>query len=124
MAKRIIVVDDDRSIRHLFKEVLTEAGYEVVMICDATGKIEHIKQIHPDLIILDYIFAGEGRGWDVLNKLKAIASLAAVPIVLCSGAHYDIWQIKSQLANMNVPVLEKPFGVNDLIEIVRESIGT
>lgn len=124
MAKRIIVVDDDQTIRHLIREVLTEEGYEVILLCNATGKIETIRQAHPDLIILDYIFAGEKHGWDVLNKLKSVRALAAVPVVLCSGAQRDIWEVKPQLTQMNVPVLEKPFGINELIEIVRESIGT
>ena len=46
--------------------------------------MREIEQLHPDLIILDYIFGTEKTGWQMLQKLKMTRQTATIPIIICT----------------------------------------
>ena len=67
--RRILVVDDDDSLRRVMQMQLEEAGYEVTAACDGQKALGQIEDISPALIITDLKMPGIS-GLDLLKKLE------------------------------------------------------
>lgn len=119
MAKRILVVNDTQEILELFREILEEEGYEVVLYSYAVMDMLEIERIAPDLIILDYIFGSEKSGWQMLQKLKMRRSTDTIPVVVCTAATKEVREIEGYLQAQSVKLVPKPFDLDRLLETVR-----
>ena len=82
MKKTILVVDDEENIRFLYKEELTDEGYEVILAGNAEEALEKIVQQRPDLITVDIKMPGMD-GLEFLQKLKEEEK--EIPVILCSA---------------------------------------
>lgn len=82
MKKTILVVDDEENIRFLYKEELTDEGYEVMLAGNAEEALEKIGRQRPDLITVDIKMPGMD-GLEFLQKLKEEEK--EIPVILCSA---------------------------------------
>jgi CheY-like chemotaxis protein len=77
--KKILVVEDDESQRLLYRDELTEAGYEVLLAANGKEALKRLVEAKPDLIILDIIMP-EMDGMEVLGRI--IREYRDIPIIL------------------------------------------
>jgi two-component system response regulator (stage 0 sporulation protein F) len=84
---KVLVIDDEESIRLLFKEELTDEGYEVVTAENGYRLVERINEERPDLIILDIKLA-EYNGLDLLQEIRN--TYYNLPVILCSA--YEVFK--------------------------------
>jgi len=124
MSKRILVVNDTQEILDAFRELLEEEGYEVVLYSYAIMDMHEIEGIHPDLIILDYIFGGEKSGWQMLQKLKMRRSTETIPVIVCTAATAQVREIEGYLQAQGVTLVGKPFDIDTLLAAVRHCLAT
>ena len=82
-AFRILVVDDDPSVRELVARHLDRDGYRVETAADGELALAKIKSFHPDVITLDLLMP-HFDGWAVLNKLKHDPELRKIPVIILS----------------------------------------
>ena len=68
--KRILVVDDDESLRWVTQAQLQQSGYDVDAAADATSALEQIRNLPPDLVITDLKMPGMS-GLDLLKEIRA-----------------------------------------------------
>src|SRR5690606_23753396 len=80
---RILVVDDDPSIRELLRQELTEAGYVVDSVADGREAVAAVRRDRPDLIVLD-VMMPEMNGFDVAAVLKNDPATMEIPIIILS----------------------------------------
>jgi len=66
--KRILVVDDDRTTRHLMQSLLKKAGYDVALCADGKEALETLARDKFDLVLLD-VWMPEMTGLDLLNRM-------------------------------------------------------
>lgn len=86
MAKKIMVVDDEESIRFLYEEELKDEGYVVVSYPEAQEAIDNFDSQKPDLIILD-IAMPKLSGLDALRIFKDKSP--TTPIIMSTAySHY------------------------------------
>ncbi len=78
---RILVVDDDRSIRHVLTRYLTLEHYDVIPAANAEDALTAIREDAPDLVLLD-VMLGDDDGLDLLEQLRATST---VPVILLTG---------------------------------------
>jgi DNA-binding response OmpR family regulator len=78
---RILVVDDDRSIRHVLTRYLTLEHYDVIPAANAEDALTAMREDAPDLVLLD-VMLGDDDGLDLLEQVRATST---VPVILLTG---------------------------------------
>ncbi|MEO8285302.1 MAG: response regulator [Chloroflexota bacterium] len=121
--KRILVVEDDSSIRQLMQDVLEEEGYAVTLLCRATNAYDEISRTLPDLVILDITLQHSGDGWPTLDKLKQNVRTADLPVIICSADIRAVHARQEDLIAMDCIFVEKPFGIDTLLTAVQEGLA-
>jgi len=91
MAKKILIIEDDKFLRELIAKKLTEEGFETTEAIDGEEGIKKIKEEKPDLVLLDLILP-EIDGFEVLSRIKEDPAIASIPIIILSnlGQREDI----------------------------------
>ena len=115
--RRVLVVDDDASVRDAFEAALRARGYEVALASDGREALRQIRQDHFDLIFLDILLPGVG-GASVLKALKRRDPEAMV--VLITGYPYHD-ETLAALEYGPAMLLRKPINLSDInavLEIV------
>jgi len=84
MAKKILIVEDDKFLRELIARKLRNEGYEVLEAVDGEEGLKKIKEIKPDLVLLDLILPGID-GFEVLAKKKEDPQIEKIPVMLLSN---------------------------------------
>ncbi len=82
--KKILVVDDEFTIRYLVEHQLKRHGFESIMAKDGPGALEAARKHQPDLIVLD-IMMPNMSGFDVCRQLKADPKSAKIPIIFLTA---------------------------------------
>lgn len=114
---RILVADDDPSVRELCQIILATEGYEVLLAEDAAQGIALAREQHPDLILLDWMMPGVD-GMDALLILKGDAATQDIPVIMLTALD-GMPQITLATYNGADGYVTKPFDVPDLLSLVR-----
>jgi PAS domain S-box-containing protein len=78
---KILVIDDEQTVRDLMRRFLAREGFDVVTAHDGEEGLALARQLHPALITLDVLMPGLD-GWSVLQAIKADPELAEIPVVM------------------------------------------
>jgi CheY-like chemotaxis protein/anti-sigma regulatory factor (Ser/Thr protein kinase) len=78
---KILVIDDEQTVRDLMRRFLAREGFDVVTAKDGEEGLALARGLHPALITLDVLMPGLD-GWSVLQALKADPDLADIPVVM------------------------------------------
>lgn len=112
MAKTILVVDDEEDIRESVRMILETNGYTVVTAENGEDCLNKLKEITPDLILLDIMMPGIPVS-DVVDQITDV-KIAFMSVVRISDARK-----KGLTSHDNVvDFFQKPFNVTDLIDRV------
>ena len=114
----ILVVDDDASVRATIGHALTALGYAVREAADGFAALAIVREEALSLVILDYLMPGMD-GAEVAREIGAID--AELPIVFSTG-HAALRALRAA-AGDDVPVLEKPFTLDELDALLRERLA-
>jgi CheY-like chemotaxis protein len=118
----VLVVDDNARLRALWIEVLEEAGYRAIGSEDGLAAGELIRDLFPDLILLD-LRMPRASGWDFLENVRANPRWHTISVVIVS-AHLDEGPQLADDSGLNiVGQLAKPVSVGDLLAKVEQIIG-
>jgi CheY-like chemotaxis protein len=114
---RVLVADDDHSIRQLVCTIVKREQIAVDCVADGEQAIEHLKQHEYAVILLDLMMP-KVDGFGVIEYLKEHPP-AVKPVVLVITAYAD-QKFKEVDSDIVAGVLRKPFEVADLGSIVRQ----
>ena len=114
MTKRILLVDDDRSIRESLSKILRAENYEVVLGENGQDAIEKQGAEHIDLLILDLNMPVK-NAWATLERLVGINPL--LPVVIITGRSNQ--RSLAETAGADA-LMEKPLDVPLLLQTICE----
>lgn len=117
MKKKVLVVDDDDSVRESLKKVLQDAGYEAVLAAgglEAMGRCE-LDQV--DLVLLDLNLPNQS-GWDIFEPLTTHQPF--LPVIIITGLPN---QYATALAAGASALFEKPIEVSVLLKTMEELLA-
>ena len=116
-ARTILIVDDEPHVRLVFQVALESAGYTVVTAADGAGGLARVRDVCPDLILLD-LKMPVLDGMVTLRRLREQGNLVPVVIITAHGSVADAVAAMKQGAIDFVP---KPVSPTTLREVVRGS---
>ncbi|SDD67034.1 Response regulator receiver domain-containing protein [Mucilaginibacter pineti] len=122
MAKKILVIEDDKDIRDTIVYVLEEEHYEVIASEDAKI-LKRISDFNPDLILLDNWLTdwkSDANGQQLSKGLKSNPATSHIPVVIISAVS-NIKEIAE--AGDADGYIRKPFDLTELIDIVKKFAG-
>ena len=106
MAKKILVIEDDRQALNLMEYILKKKGYDVLLARDGLEGARRAQTETPDLIILDVMLPGLD-GYEVCQLLRQKAETSGLPILMMSGkVHQDDKEVGLRVGATDY--LEKP----------------
>ncbi|MFC2072631.1 response regulator [Chloroflexota bacterium] len=114
MAKKILVVDDERKIVDILKAYLERDGYQVITAYDGRSALELARRDSPDLIILDLMIP-EVSGWDVCRELRKESD---VPVIMLTARDDTTDKIIGLELGAD-DYVTKPFDPKEIISRVR-----
>ena len=118
MSKRILVVEDQADNRRILRDMLSNAGYELVEAESGEEALKAVEAQRPDLILMD-IQLPVMDGYEATRRIKANPTLKAVPIIAVTSYALSGDEGKARAAGCNAYVT-KPFSPRALLAKVRE----
>lgn len=121
MAKKVLVIEDDKDIRDTVTFALEDDGYEVIS-SDNAKILKSIDQHQPDLILLDNWltdWSSDANGQQLSKELKSNPATSHIPVIIVSAVS-NIKDIAE--AGLADGYLRKPFDLTDLSAVVKKHI--
>ncbi|UKN01521.1 sigma-54 dependent transcriptional regulator [Paracrocinitomix mangrovi] len=115
---KILIIDDERSIRRTLKEILEFENYEVEAVEDGIAGVKEAKENHYDVIFCD-IKMPQMDGIEVLTKLKNDG--LETPIVMISG-HGNIETAVESIKSGAYDFIEKPLDLNRILVTIKNAM--
>jgi signal transduction histidine kinase len=118
---RVLVVDDELSIRELLKAMLEPLGHEVDGVADGRAAIERVRQRRYGVILLDVRMPAMS-GLEVFQRMKEVAGSIASRVVFMTG---DMMaeETRAVLERTGAPVVAKPFESQELLRVFERVLG-
>jgi twitching motility two-component system response regulator PilH len=94
--RKILIVDDSPTERHVLNDMLTKAGFEVVACDNGEDAILKAKSARPDLILMDVVMPGL-NGFQATRAISRDPDTRAIPIILCTSKSQEtdkIWGMR------------------------------
>ena len=115
--RKILVIDDDPSVLESIRLILSSSGFEVLEAENGQAGIELAQKRSPSLIFCDISMRGVD-GFLVLDSLTKDALTSSIPVVFITGL-LDQKRIRQRPGAGEIKILEKPFTVDAMLEMVK-----
>jgi two-component system, chemotaxis family, chemotaxis protein CheY len=115
----VLVVDDDPDILEALSEILEAEGFEIRRARNGKEALDRLEPDPPQLILLDLMMPVMD-GWEFAQRMRQKPSVANIPLIVLSADR----NVGSKATDIGaVGHLAKPFELNDLLDMVRRSLG-
>jgi DNA-binding response OmpR family regulator len=84
--KKILIIEDDPIVAHIYRTRLEKEGYTVETCDDGQAGFYRIHEFHPDGVLLDLMLP-KMNGVDILKKIRAQSQFAHVPVIVFTNAY-------------------------------------
>ena len=122
MAKKILVVDDERHIVRLVEVNLSRAGYDVATAYDGVEALEKVQGEAPDMIVLD-VMMPRMDGFEVLKRLQADAKTQDIPVIMLTAKSRPHEKLRASTIEGLGGYIGKPFDVLELRKQIEDKLG-
>lgn len=120
--KKILIVDDDLTLREMYEERLKFDGYQVVGASDGEDALEKVKKEVPDLILLD-VMMPKLNGIDTMKKLREDNQTKHIPIIILTALIQEIDKLKTVMTDRDGYLIKSEQMPKEVISKVKEILG-
>ena len=117
--RKILIVDDSATERHMLNDLLTKAGFDVVSSDNGEDAIVKARQVKPDLILMDVVMPGL-NGLELAQRV--MAERPHLRVLFMSG-YADHAVVQRDIVDAGRPFLQKPFAPDRLLARVKEVLA-
>jgi two-component system phosphate regulon response regulator PhoB len=119
--KKVVIIDDEPFILMMLEDKLTRAGLQVVTSRESVTALETIRNVMPDLIILDWMMP-EMSGIELCRLIKADPEVAHIPLFMLTAKGQEEDE-KLGLKCGVARYITKPFSPKALLDLVQGELG-
>lgn len=109
--KTILIVEDEPSLIFTLQDTLESEGYNVIVVSDGEKAIEKVKEVKPDLMLLDLMLPGKS-GYEICKEVRQLKY--TFPVIMLTAKDQEV----DKVTGLNIGAddyLTKPFGVKELL---------
>ena len=118
----IAVVENNPDTLAMLDDLLTSTGYRTLLLPTAKDAQLRLRQLQPDLVILDLWLEAREAGETLLGLLERDQTTRSIPVIVCS-AHRDLLRTQASALRRGYRVLAKPFRVDELLAVIAALLG-
>jgi len=122
MAKKILIVEDEEILINLLQRKLTNEGYEVSLARDGEEGLKVMKEIQPDLLLLDIVMPKMG-GFEVMEKMGRDSELKKIPVIVISNSGQPVEIDRAQELGAKDWLVKAEFDPQEVIDKITKQIG-
>ncbi len=120
--KKILIVEDDRSLQNALVEMIGRENFEVTSAFDGEEAMEKLKEEKPDLILLDIILPKK-NGYEVLEEIKKGEEIKNIPVLILTNLE-DIDDVQKALdLGATTFMVKSDFSLKDVLEKIKVALG-
>ena len=125
MAKKIVIIDDEKDMRTYLRTLFRKAGYETEEAENGEEGFSKVKELKPDLVTLDLLMPKK-TGVKCFHSLAREESTKDIPIIVLTGLPEHRELFKEDFGGTIKPaaIVEKPIDPDGFLKKVQEIIGT
>lgn len=119
--KKILVVEDDRSLQSAIVEMLNQEGYETVSAFDGEEGLAKLSQEKPDLILLDIILPKKD-GFELLSQIKSNPETKEIPVLILTNLEEVDKVQKAVDLGAAAFMIKADYSIKEILEKVKEAL--
>jgi adenylate cyclase len=116
----ILVVDDTPEVLQFLSDALTQEGYEVCSAIDGGIALNRVRDIQPDLVLLDIMMSGID-GYEVCERLKTDPLTSKIPVIFISAMGDSLDKVKA-FGVGGVDYVTKPFQIEEVFARIEHQL--
>ncbi|MBI4821758.1 MAG: response regulator [Deltaproteobacteria bacterium] len=124
MSHRILVVDDEESVREMASDFLSAQGYQVLTAADGDEALNHIQSSRPHLALIDFLLPRK-NGFALAEAIRANPESAELPLIMMSGVFKNPkTAVEAREKFQVLDFLSKPLDMNRVIALARQALAS
>ena len=122
LMKKILLIEDEEIMIDILQRKLSKEGYEVSKAVDGKEGLEMMKEIKPDLILLDIVMPKMG-GFEVMEAMAQDSSLKRIPVIVISNSGQPVEINRVKKMGAKDWLIKTEFDPQEVLDKVRKQIG-
>ncbi|OIO47229.1 MAG: response regulator [Parcubacteria group bacterium CG1_02_39_15] len=120
--KKILLIEDEEIMIGLLQRKLTKEGYEISVAGDGEEGLKVMREVKPDLILLDIIMPKMG-GFEVMEKINKDPELKKIPVIVISNSGQPVELDRAQKLGAKDWLIKTEFDPQEVVDKVIAQIG-
>lgn len=114
MIKTILIIEDEEVLASFLKRKLLRRGYRSIVAADGKEGLEKIKEIRPDLILLDVVMP-KMDGFEVMEAKDRIEEIKDIPIIIISNSGQPVEISRAQKLGAKDWIIKTNFDPEEVV---------
>jgi len=120
--KKILLIEDEELIITLLQKKLEKEGYKVLVARDGVEGMEQMKEVVPDLVLLDIVMPRMG-GLEVIEEMRKDKELRVVPIIVISNSGQPVELDRAKNLGARDWLIKTEFDPKEVLDKVKKQIN-
>ena len=121
MANKILLIEDEEIMVDLLRRKLTREGYDFSVARNGEEGLKMIKEIKPDLILLDIVMPKMG-GIEVMEEMQKDKEIKKIPVIVISNSGQPVDIDRAQELGAKDWLIKTEFDPQEVIEKIKKQI--
>jgi CheY-like chemotaxis protein len=120
--KKILIIEDEEVLSDLLRKKIEKEGYEAYAAPDGEEGLKIMREIMPDLILLDILMPKKG-GFEVMEEMNRDETIKNIPVIIISNSGQPVELDKAKALGAKDCLVKTEFDPQEVLDKVKEYIG-